>query len=271
MGFDRFRDSERSGWDARAGLYADATARVTLQSIPALLARARLFHGARVLDAGCGPGYVAGCASLLGAKAEGVDFAQQMVKQAQANFPHLPFQTADIEDLPFAQDSFDAVLSNIVLFHVTDPARAIQEAARVLRADGIFAFSQWLGPARSACYRMMFDVLGAHADMSLADPAPDAYALSDHESVTDMMTAAGFEDIQIEEVPNVLHAPAPGFFDFFMRFGVRIPLILDRQTPAVRDTIRDEIDARAAAFLDGDTYKIPMPSLVVSGRKAAVS
>jgi ubiquinone/menaquinone biosynthesis C-methylase UbiE len=267
MDYAKFREDERSGWSERAETYALATARATKQSIPALLSHARLFPGARVLDAGCGPGYVAACAALLGASPCGVDFAEDMVRVARASFPDISFAVADVEQLPFDDNSLDAVLSNIVLFHVTDPAKAMAEAYRVLSPGGVFAFSQWLGPQQSDCYKMLFTVLQRHCDMSIADPAPDAYVLSDPERVRSMMQAAGFENIRYEHVPNTLHAAGDSFFDFFMTFGVRVPLIVARQDPQVRATIRREIDAAAARYLDDGVYKIPMPSLVISGQR----
>lgn len=269
MNFAAFRNSECLGWSERSGLYENATARATRQSIPALLAHARLFPGARVLDAGCGPGYVAACAELLGASAIGIDFSEAMIGEACKRFPGIRFETGDVEDLPLPDRSYDAVLSNIVLFHVTDPDRAIAESFRVLAEGGRFVFSQWLGPDTSDCYRMLFDVLSAHADMSLADPAPNAYALSDRNQVAEKLQRAGFDNIEFEEVQNILHADGPSFFDFFMTFGVRVPLVVERQDEATRQIIRNEIDKRAAAYLSDGVYRIPMPSLIVSGRRPA--
>lgn len=265
MDYSTFRESERAGWTERAAVYRDATARATLQTIPALLSHARLFHGARVLDAGCGPGYVAACASLLGAKAEGIDFSQGMVDEARKQFPHITFNLGDVEKMPVANRTFDAVLSNIVLFHVTDPALAMSEAFRVLKTGGRFVFSQWLGPDASECYRLLFSVLGRHADMTRADPAPNAYVLSDKDQVTDMMQKVGFRSVRFETVENVLHAPGPSFFDFFMKFGVRVPLILQRQDENIQNVIRKEVDDLASEYLAGDGYRIPMPSIVFSG------
>ena len=265
MDFSAFRDGERDGWSSRAENYSNATARATLQTIPKVLDHARLFPGAKVLDAGCGPGYVAACAKLLGAHVEGIDFSAGMVEQAKTQFPEIEFSLADAEDLPMPNETFDAVLSNIVLFHVTDPERAMSEARRVLKPDGRFVFSQWLGPDRSECYRLLFDVIGRHADMSRADPAPNAYALSNEVQVSQMMQNACFTDIKAETVENVLHAPGPSFFEFFMKFGVRVPLILNRQDADVQLSIREEIDEAAAKYLSDDCYKIPMPSIVFSG------
>lgn len=265
MNYSEFANSERTGWGQRAKGYREATARATLQTVPSLLAHARLFPAARVLDAGCGPGYVAAIATLLGADAEGLDFAQEMVDEARNQFPHIVFRNGDVESLPYADKSFDAVLSNITLFHVTNPERAMSEGYRVLKTGGRYVFSQWLGPDRSECYQLLFDVLARHADISRADPAPNAYILSDEKKVFEMMKHAGFDGITFETVPNELHAPGPSFFDFFMKFGVRVPLILERQEESVRERIRTEIDEMARRYFDGAVYKIPMPSLVCSG------
>lgn len=268
MDYSAFREGERDGWSKRAHVYGDATARATLQTIPKLLDHARLFPGARVLDAGCGPGFVAASAKLLGADVEGIDFSKGMVEQAKDRFPDINFAVADVEDLPARDETFDAVLSNIVLFHVTDPEKAMSEARRVLKPNGRFVFSQWLGPDRSECYRLLFEVLGRHADMSRADPAPNAYILSDEANVSEMMRRVGFTDIKSEIVENVLHAPGPSFFDFFMKFGVRVPLILERQEQDIRQAIQIEVDEVTAPYLSEGVYKLPMPSVVFSGRAA---
>lgn len=268
MDYSAFREGERDGWSKRAQIYGDASARATLQTVPKLLDHARLFPGAKVLDAGCGPGFVAASAKLLGADVEGIDFSVGMVEQAKDRFPDIDFAVADVEDLPARDETFDAVLSNIVLFHVTDPEKAMSEARRVLKPNGIFVFSQWLGPDRSECYRLLFEVLGRHADMSRADPAPNAYILSDEANVSEMMRRVGFTDIRSEIVDNVLHAPGPGFFDFFMKFGVRVPLILERQEQDVRKAIQMEVDEVTAPYFSEGVYKLPMPSIVFSGRAA---
>lgn len=265
MDFSAFREGERDGWSKRARLYGDSTARATLQTIPKLLDHARLFPGAKVLDAGCGPGFVAACAKLLGATVEGIDFSEGMIQQAKTQFPDIDFSVADFEDLPAKNGAYDAVLSNIVLFHVTDPEKAMSEARRVVKPNGRFVFSQWLGPDRSECYRLLFDVLGRHADMSRADAAPNAYALSDEGNAFEIMQRVGFSDIKTEIVENVLHAPGPSFFEFFMNFGVRVPLILERQDPNIQALIRQEIDGLAAPYLADGVYKIPMPSIIFSG------
>ena len=82
------------------------------------------------------------------------------------------------------------------------------------------------------------------------------------------MKTAGFEEIRVDEVPIVLSAPSSTFMDFFQKFGVRLTMILDRQDAAVNQTIEDEIVAGFARFDEGGTLQLPMPAIVVSGRKS---
>ena len=267
MTYDDFRSGELQGWDARADGYDTATALATVQAIPDLLAAVRLAPGQRLLDVCCGPGYAAGAAAALGTRVQGIDFAPAMVGAARARFPEISFNEGDAEQLAFPDASFDAVVCNIGLFHVTAPQRAMSEAFRVLHPGGRFAFSQWCAPEESSLYRMILGIVGRHADMSVASPAPDAFFLSKRDIAQRMLAEAGFADMAVREVPSILRAPADNFFDFFMRFGVRIPLILDRQTEAVRAKIRAEFDSEALAFLAGDEIRVPMPSIVVSAQK----
>ena len=186
MTYEDFRAGELQGWDTRAEAYDMATARATAQAIPDLLAAVRLAPGMRVLDVCCGPGYAAGAAAALGAETRGVDFAPGMVRQAREQFPGLAFDEGDAEHLAFPDASFDAVLCNFGLFHVTAPDRAMSEAFRVLRRGGRYAFSQWCTPEENPVHRLTLGIVRRVADMSIAPPAPDAFTLSDRDTAHGM-------------------------------------------------------------------------------------
>ena len=100
---------------------------------------------ARVLELGCGP------ATFWLKNAERVppgwrvtlsDLSPGMVqaaREAVATLPaHFAFQVADAQDLPFAENSFDLVMANHMLYHVPDVAKALAEVRRVLKPGGRF-------------------------------------------------------------------------------------------------------------------------------------
>ncbi len=267
MTYDAFINAERTGWHERAEVYATHTARATLQIVPALLDALGLRPCMRLLDVACGPGYVAGAAAALEAEVTGVDYAAGMIDAARRRFPGLNFDIADAQALPVADGTFDAVACNMGLFHMGDPAQAMREAARALRPGGRFCFSQWTAPSDSPLYAALFEVLKEHADMSRADPAPDAYALSDPQNVTRMMEDAGFAETRTRRLDTVLIATGPDFFDFFMQFGVRVPLIVAAQEPDVQQRLRDRINAAMTSFQTPTGFEVPMPSLIYTGTR----
>jgi SAM-dependent methyltransferase len=67
------------------------------------------------------------------------DFSAGMVEAASAVLgDRAEYAVADVQELPFADASFDAVIANHMLFHVEDRPRALGELARVLRPGGKF-------------------------------------------------------------------------------------------------------------------------------------
>jgi SAM-dependent methyltransferase len=100
-----------------------------------------LAPGARVLDVGCGPGYLwaANAARVApGWTAVLTDFSRGMIATARGRLgERFRYAVSDAEALPHPPGTFDAVLANHMLYHVPDRARAIRELARVLRPDGV--------------------------------------------------------------------------------------------------------------------------------------
>lgn len=92
--------------------------------------------GETVLDIGCGTGIYSLLLSQQGTEVTGIDISTAMLNKAkekanQYNRP-ITFIEGDIQHLPFADDTFDLVISNIVLEFVDHPQDVISEAMRVL-------------------------------------------------------------------------------------------------------------------------------------------
>jgi ubiquinone/menaquinone biosynthesis C-methylase UbiE len=105
-----------------------------------------LAPGARLLDVGCGPGTITldFAARLLPGEVIGIDASDEIVEQAEAarataGVRNASFRTANVYELPFADDSFDVVHAHQVLQHLTDPVAALREMARVARPNGVIA------------------------------------------------------------------------------------------------------------------------------------
>jgi ubiquinone/menaquinone biosynthesis C-methylase UbiE len=94
----------------------------------------------RILDVGCGTGAVTLDIALLSdGEVVGIDIDSEKLgeaKRALANISNVKLMEGDVLDLPFEDESFDLVAFNIVLMHVKDQQKAMEEMVRVTQKGG---------------------------------------------------------------------------------------------------------------------------------------
>ena len=135
--------------------------------------------GDRVLDIACGPGTAALAARELGAgRVAGVDYARGMIAAADADAgarPAVCYAVADALALPFADASFDVVISSFGLIFAADPKLAAAEAARVLPPGGRVGLLVWppggsVGAYQEAAFRHLAVPPGRHDPFQWGTP-----------------------------------------------------------------------------------------------------
>ncbi|HEY7732566.1 MAG TPA: methyltransferase domain-containing protein [Gaiellaceae bacterium] len=153
---------------------------------------------ARVLEVGCGTGVLTrmlarrhGVASVVG-----VDLAPSLLERAReltADLPNVTFETADALALPFDDVRFDLVVFDSTLTHVPDPGRAIAEAVRVLRGEGVLA-------AFDGDYSTVTVALGPNDPLQACVDAMVEGSVSDRwvvRKLPALMRAAGLTDVRL--------------------------------------------------------------------------
>jgi len=141
-----------------------------------MLDLADLTPGEQVLDVGCGTGTLAVAAKRrMGAKGAvcGIDATPEMIararKKAKTNGVDVRFENAVVEKLPFAEGTFDVVLSTLMLHHLGRMARqrCLSEIRRVLKPGGRLLAVDFSEPARNA--RVLFDYFHRHGHLKFSD------------------------------------------------------------------------------------------------------
>lgn len=127
-----------AAYDRHIGRYSRALAQ-------ALISRAGIRPGQRVLDVGCGPGALsAELAALVGPeRVAAVDTSPEYLAACRDRTPGVDARVAAGESLPFEAASFDAVLSQLVLNFLSDAPAAMREMSRVTRPGGTVGAAVW--------------------------------------------------------------------------------------------------------------------------------
>jgi SAM-dependent methyltransferase len=124
-----------------------------------LIAFADVAEGATALDVGCGPGALTrALADRLGvANVSAAEPSEPFAAACRERVPGVEVVVAGAEALPFADASFDAALSQLVVNFMQEPERGVREMARVTRPGGVVAACVWDYAAEMTLLRAFWD------------------------------------------------------------------------------------------------------------------
>jgi SAM-dependent methyltransferase len=227
-----------------ADLYDRFMGRYSVPLAPALAELARIVPGQRVLDVGCGPGALT--AELVGRVGAGsvtaVDPSEPFVAAAGERNPGVEVQLAAAEHLPFADDTFDAAVAQLVVHFMSDPVAGLREMARVTHADGVVAACVWdhggdqtpLAPFWQAVHEFDPDELG---EQNLAGAHEGALSA--------LFTEAGLQDVEETALPiNVSHSTFEEWWEPFTLGVGPAGSYVARLEHVQREQLRDSLQQR---------------------------
>jgi len=165
----------------------------------ALIEAAGIEPESRVLDVGCGPGGLAmALANVVGEEnVSAVDPSQGFASVARARLPAADIRAAAAEELPFADDTFDAALAQLVVNFMTDAERGVGEMKRVVKPGGTVAACTWDYRDRMTMLRTYWDA--AHEVLPDEAEAADEGATMGYstlEDLTGLWRTVGLGDVR---------------------------------------------------------------------------
>jgi SAM-dependent methyltransferase len=141
------------------------------------------------LDVGTGPGIIAAAMRPHTSRVVGVDLAPDMTERAierHGSMPGLSFTVGNVEELEFADNTFDVVTARMVFHHVDDCALGASEVWRTLKPGGRFVLCEGVPPDHLT--RPRYEQIFALKEKRHTFSEADLINLFDH---------AGFEDIVV--------------------------------------------------------------------------
>ena len=265
-----FHEIELESWSQKASIYDRLFASVSTQAIAPILSSLGSLRGSGHLDVACGTGHLVAEAAKKGAITEGVDFAVPMVDAARKNYPHLGFKVADAADLPYRDAYFDAVSCSFGLPHMANPQSAVQEAFRVLKPGGRYAFTLWFSAEDGGEFHTLVkSAIQAHATENITLPETWTVMRFASESVSDdLVRQAGFLPPMFQRLNIAWHAAsAQQVLEFVEKLSLRTMALINTQLEPVRARIYAQIIADAEKYRRGSFITLAWPALLTVAQK----
>lgn len=157
------------------------------------------------VDAGCGDGYLTEALAERFDRVLAFDHSPERLAAARRRVsqPHVKFKNADVEHLPIAAGSCDALFLSLVLHHVPRIAASLAEAARVLRPGG----------------RIVVADLAPHEEEAMREQMGDLRLGLDPDEIAADLSGAGFGNVEVRPARDRLVASPRKKLELFIATG----------------------------------------------------
>ena len=261
-------------WDKHRDIIKGMFAPVT----QALIEDATIGTEDSVLDVATGPGEPAlSIAALAGPKGKvfGVDAIHGMVEAARAEAQRLglkntKFDVAFADDLPFAANTFDAVISRFGVMFFPSPVDGVRDMLRVLKPRRKLALAVWHFAERNPFHSALSRVMDRYVESPPLEPeAPDAFRFAPRGKLMEVFSEAGAlarserllqfkieASVSVEDFWNLRR-------EMSEKLSEKFEMLSEEQKPKVKQ----EMLSSLAEYSTGKAMSFPAQVLIVSGAK----
>ncbi len=201
-------------WNGEAGeTWVTAQERLDAMLAPisnALIERAGVRTGERVIDIGCGCGTTSIELAGRGAHVWGIDISEPMLDRARSRIggsKSLAFSRVDAAEADFTPDH-DLLFSRFGVMFFADPPAAFRNLHSALATDGRLAFVCWQAPRDNPWVAIAGRAIQPFLSEPEVEPdpkAPGPFAFADPDYVRGILDAGGFTAVELEDFRTTLH------------------------------------------------------------------
>ena len=243
----------------------------------ALIDRAGIRKGQTVLDVAGGAGEPSltiaetvgseGCVTCTDAVAEMVEAAR--AEAQRRGITNVQFRQCVADSLPFADNSFDVVVSRLGVMFFPDSLKAMRELLRVLQPNGRLAFAVWgKSDLNPFCY-LITRVMDQHVKSAPDPNAPNAFRFAEQGTLASAMTQAGAIDVEEDVVTFDIAAPisAQQFWAIRSQTSDTLREKLSKLSAEEQAQVATEIEQAVEEFFPANQMKFPAQMIIATGNK----
>lgn len=185
---------------------------------------------------------------LNGGKVTITDLSEDMLMIAKENaakrgISNIETKACDVCELPFADNSFDAISCRFGFMFFPDMQLAANEMARVLKPGGRIATSVWNVPDKNFWVTVTMGTINKYMELPPPQPGtPGMFRCSKPGLMKDIFEKAGFKNIAEKEVASKLNSgTTETYWNMITEVGAPIVAALSKADDALRQKIKDEV------------------------------
>ena len=261
----------RAGTPVDLGAYDAYLGRWSRLSVTSLLSAAHVSVGHRILDVATGPGEAALLALPATAphgRVVGLDIAEPMLVAARQRVDNSAFccVVADAQALPFGNSCFDAVVCQLSLMFLPDPARGLKEMRRVLRSGHYVAVSVISTRDRANVWGALAGALSRQLPAQ-RDTLHLLFSLANPEQLKELLLGAGFSDVAVERQHHQDTLESFAAYWGTVENGVgMLPQAYRALPPDNQREVRNEVHAELAKSVSDSQLELSLETLIGAGR-----
>jgi SAM-dependent methyltransferase len=223
--------------------------------------------GQMVLDVACGTGILARTAAdRVGATGAvtGLDLSEGMLTVARRLRGDIEWRRGDSADLPFPDDSFDAVLCQSALMFFPDATRALREMARACRPGGTVGVQVYSSLDAQPAYGPWIEMVARHAGPKAISLLSTYWVHGDLDIMRGRFEAAGLTGVTARTRLGTARWES---IDAMVRTEIESTPLVDRISVDFYRRILDESQKVLAQYQTADGAPMPIEGHLITARK----
>ncbi len=211
---------------------------------------------------------------LDGGKVVITDLAEDMLaiareNAASRNISNIETKACDVCDLPFEDNSFDAISCRFGFMFFPDMQLAANEMLRVLKPGGKIATSVWNIPEKNFWVTATMGTIMKNMELPLPPSgAPGMFRCCKPGLMKEIFEKAGFKNITEKEVPSKLRSgTVDRYWEMITEIGAPIVAALSKADDAMRQKIKKEVFELVSQKYPGNDVAIDASAIVIAAKK----
>ncbi|WP_400191563.1 class I SAM-dependent methyltransferase [Hymenobacter sp. B81] len=175
----------------------------------------------------------------------------------------------DVCELPFPDETFDAVSCRFGFMFFPDMLLAAREMQRVLKPGGRLAAAVWSVPAKNAWITAIMGTINRHLELPAPPPgAPGMFRCGSPGMLADLLKQAGFRNVNEREVTGKLRCGTnEQYWPFMNEVAAPVVAALSKADEATREKIKRDVFAQVDQLCQDKSAALDYGTVVVQGEK----